>query len=250
MDNIALFCESESRQVEAEKLALELNLSLVSAPPYPSYLLVLTEQRLELRRTGRHGPGPVFVDFLSDMMNYRLRHAGARNEAIARAIGLKKTRPAVLDGTAGLGKDAFILASLGCRVLLLERSPVIAALLADGLSRAAGHSKIGHIINRMTLIQMDCRDFTPISPDQGPDMVYLDPMYPHRSKSSLVKKEMRFLRAIVGDDPDSDELLARGLSLATKRVVVKRPKLADHLGPVPSLIVKSKKNRFDVYLIS
>ncbi|MEA3548949.1 MAG: class I SAM-dependent methyltransferase [Thermodesulfobacteriota bacterium] len=250
MNNIALFCESKTRQVEAEKLALELNLALISAPPYPPYLLVLTEQRLELRRTGRHGPGPVFVDFLSDTMNYRLRHAGSRNEAIARAIGLRKKRPAVLDGTAGLGKDAFILASLGCRILLLERSPVIAALLADGLSRAAEDPKFTQIIERMTLICMDCMDFSPLSPDQRPDVVYLDPMYPHRSKSSLVKKEMRFLRAIVGNDPDSGDLLAWGLSLATKRVVVKRPKLADHLGPVPSLIVKSKKNRFDVYLIS
>lgn len=250
MNNIALFCESKNRQVEAEKLALKLNLSLVSAPPYPPYLLALTEQRLELRRTGRHGPGPVFVDFLSDTMAYRLRHGGSGNEAIARAIGLKKTKPAVLDGTAGLGKDAFILASLGCRILLLERSPVIAALLADGLSRAAEDPKFAQIIERMTLIQMECMDFSPLSPDQRPDVVYLDPMYPHRSKSSLVKKEMRFLRAIVGNDPDSGDLLAWGLSLATKRVVVKRPKNAGHLGPVPSLIIKGKKNRFDVYLIS
>ncbi len=250
MNNIALFCEAETRHVEAKKLALKLNLALVNNPPFPPYLLVLTEQRLELRQPGRHGPGPVFVDFLSDTMNYRLRHGDPKNEAIARAIGLKKTKPAVLDGTAGLGKDAFILASLGCRILLLERSPVIATLLADGLSRAAGHSQVGHIIAAMTLIQMDCMDFSPLSPDQRPDVVYLDPMYPHRHKSSLVKKEMRFLRAIVGNDSDSDDLLDWALSLASRKVVVKRPKLADHLGPSPSLIVKGKKNRFDVYLIN
>ena len=249
MNNIALFRESKKRQVEAKKLARELNLALVSAPPYPPYLLVLTEQRLELRQTGGHGPGPVFVDFLSDAMSYRMHRAGLKNEAIARAVGLKKTRPTVLDGTAGLGKDGFILASMGCRVLLLERCPVIAALLDDGLSRAAEDPEIGHIIDRMTLIGTDSRKFH-LSPDQRPQVVYLDPMYPHRSKSSLVKKEMRFLRDIVGDDPDSGELLTWGLSLATKRVVVKRPKLAGHLGPAPSLTVKSKKNRFDVYLVS
>lgn len=83
-----------------------------------------------------------------------------------------------------------------------------------------------------------------------PAVVYLDPMYPHRSKSALVKKEMRILRILVGDDEDSAKLLTSALQVANKRVVVKRPAYAPPLtGLEPNLVFKTKNNRFDVYLI-
>lgn len=248
MTNIALICESPAKQSEAKHLALELDLSLLEKPPFPPYLLVVTDQRLELRQIQPPGPGPVSVDFLAAGITYRRRHSMVKNEAIARAMGLKKIRPTVLDGTAGLGKDSFILAALGCQVQLYERSPIISALLADGLRRAREDKDIRPIINRMNMTKTDSKRVIPVATILRPDVIYLDPMYPHRPKSGLVKKEMRYLRAIVGDDPDSDKLLPWALNLAAKRVVVKRPNYAKHLGPPPSLTVKSKKNRFDVYL--
>jgi 16S rRNA (guanine1516-N2)-methyltransferase len=85
---------------------------------------------------------------------------------------------------------------------------------------------------------------------EKPDVIFLDPMYPHREKSALVKKEMRFIRLLAGDDQDSAALLKAALAKAKQRVVVKRPKLAPPLsGPEPSFTISSKKNRFDVYLI-
>ncbi len=82
-----------------------------------------------------------------------------------------------------------------------------------------------------------------------PDVVYLDPMYPHKKKSALVKKEMRVFQSLVGADLDADALFAPAYELATKRVVVKRPDYAEFLGGAkPSMAIETKKNRFDVYV--
>ena len=83
------------------------------------------------------------------------------------------------------------------------------------------------------------------------DVVYLDPMYPHREKSALVKKEMRVFQTLVGADLDADGLLAPAIALATKRVVVKRPDYAEDLdGVKPHSVIETKKNRFDLYIKS
>jgi len=81
------------------------------------------------------------------------------------------------------------------------------------------------------------------------DVVYLDPMFPPRDKSALVKKEMRAFHDVVGSDDDADALLAPALKLAQKRVVVKRPGYAGFLaGVAPTMAVTGKNNRFDVYI--
>ena len=82
------------------------------------------------------------------------------------------------------------------------------------------------------------------------DVVYLDPMYPHREKSALVKKDMRAFQTLVGSDTDADALLTPALALASKRVVVKRPDFAQPLAGVkPTMAIQTKKNRFDVYVL-
>jgi len=84
---------------------------------------------------------------------------------------------------------------------------------------------------------------------QQPDVIYLDPMYPHREKSAAVKKEMRVFQSLVGEDLDADNLLEPALALAKYRVVVKRPSYAPPLNnKKPSTSIKMKKNRFDVYV--
>lgn len=216
------------------------------------FLLVVAENRLELRQTGPNAPGPVFADFAGGAVAYRRRHSGGRKQPLARAAGLKKNQtPTVLDATGGLGRDAFVLACLGCHVHLVERSPIVGALLEDGLKRAAEAPETGGIIRgRITLSVGDSMELAgKLCAANRPDVVYLDPMYPHRTKSALVKKEMRLLRAIVGEDLDAPSLLKTMLSCARQRVVVKRPRLAEALeGPAPSLIISSKNSRFDVYL--
>ncbi len=208
---------------------------------------------MELRQSGAKAPGPVWIDFTGGKTDYRRRRGGGRKQTLVRAIGVKgKKQPTVLDATAGLGQDSFVLACQGCRVEMLERNPVIAALLEDGLRRAADDPDIGKLVReKMVLSRGDSlTELARIPPDHRPQVVYLDPMFPHRSKSALVKKEMQILRALVGDDEDSDHLLTAALRIAQNRVVVKRPAFAPPLkGPKPHLVFKTKNNRFDVYLI-
>ncbi len=194
---------------------------------------------------------PLWVDFVGGKIGHRRRFGGGRSQPLARAMGLKGgANPIIVDATAGLGRDSFVLASLGARVTLLERSPVIAALLADGLDRARQHDETRIIADKhLQLVNTDATQWLQQCPPQErPDVVYLDPMYPHRSKSALVKKEMRALRAMVGDDMDAPALLAAALGCAKKRVVVKRPKGAPLLaGPKPSADIASKNTRYDLY---
>lgn len=241
---------------QAAELAAELALPLVADPAAIgcTHWLSLTPQRLELRERDLGVSRSIYVDFTKGPAAHRRRFGGGRSQPLARAIGLKSGTPAtVLDATAGLGRDAFVLACLGCTVYLLERSPIIAALLRDGLRRAERDPEIGFLIaERLHLIVANGRDYLRSLPeDRRPEVVYLDPMYPHRQKSALVKKEMRLLRQLVGDDEDAPELLAAALDCARRRVVVKRPRLAPTLaGPPPGFRIVAPNTRFDVYPIS
>lgn len=218
--------------------------------------LQLTPERLQLVQMGKGAPGPVYVDFVAGAVAHRRRFGGGRGQTIAKAVGLKGgANPTVLDATGGLGRDAFVLASLGCAVTLLERSPVVAALLEDGLLRAAGDPEIGPWLKeRMRLIHSDAVIWMQALAESGneaefPDVVYLDPMFPHRSKSALVKKEMRLFQQLVGEDGDADALLPLARRIARKRVVVKRPDYAPPLaGQAPTVAIRGKKHRYDVYV--
>ena len=137
------------------------------------------------------------IDFLSKQMTYRRQHAGLRRELIARAIGTHpRDNPYIIDATAGLGRDSFILAALGFNVTMLERSPVIHQLLQDGLDKA--RHTLPDIIGRMQLIHADAIDWLAnLKDDRRPDVVYLDPMFPDRKKSASVKKEMVLMQELL-----------------------------------------------------
>ena len=244
---IAVVCSDSSRQLYAEKLALELKLKLVPKDihDYP-LLLVITESRLELQSTGTKAPG-LYVDFLKGPLAHRRLFGGGRSQLIARAVGLKAhANPTVLDLTAGLGRDAFVLANLGCSdVTMLERHPIIAALLKDGLERAQTAEWFQSL--KLKLIETDAQRYLPTL-EKSFDVIYLDPMYPVGKKSALVKKEMRLLRDVVGADEDTQQLLNLALKKAKHRIVVKRPRLAPPLdGPIPNTTYTGKSSRFDVY---
>lgn len=253
MIEVPIFPEVPVLQAAAAQLAAAFQLPLIETLPSspPPLLLRLTSERLELHKLDT-AMGPVYVDFVHGTLNYRRRHDGGRKQPLGKAIGLKSgVTPTVLDATAGLGRDAFILACLGCQVQMVERSPVVAALLQDGLQRAQADIEIGSLVReRLQLIHADAQLWLSQLPDhQWPDVIYLDPMYPHRHQSALVKKEMRIFRVVVGDDLDAPTLLKMALTRARRRVVVKRPKLAPALNDiVPNFCIKSENTRFDVYL--
>lgn len=215
------------------------------------YQLVATPNRLELQDSLDPKVGAVYVDFVEGKARHRLLFGGGKGQDLAKAIGLHKLKtPQVLDATAGLGREAFVLASLGCQVTLLERSPIIHALLADGLQRAAAthEAQLTSIISRMHLQHADALSWL-ASPNFTPDVVYLDPMFPERQKSALVQKDMRFLQELVGDDPDAGELLDLARRVAKHRVTVKRPRLAPELADLkPAFVISGKAVRYDVYL--
>jgi 16S rRNA (guanine1516-N2)-methyltransferase len=227
----------------AAKLADRLNLPLVTADTAQSfpYLLVATHERLELRENRGRNVRPIYVDTTvfgrpRSTLNF------SRRQPLARAIGPHTNT--VVDATAGIGQDTFLLALMGYRVTAIERSAVIAALLQDGLSRASDS-----LAGRVDVISGDTREVLPnIHP--APDTVYLDPMFPpKRKRSALAKKSVRTLRDLVGDDDDVMELLSVCLRHAANRVVVKRPNYADLLKPERSASYQGKLVRYDVYFV-
>ncbi len=238
-----------------EALARRLNLPIQHPETTDAdYLLVLTPERLELRTTGTTTASAVYVDFSGGRARHRRLHGGGRRQALARAVGLRPGyRPRIVDATAGLGRDAFVLASLGCTVRLVERSPIVCALLADGVRRAAQDPEIGPWVQeRMSWVEADSLDYLrDLTGRARPDVVYLDPMYPERKKSALVKKELRVLRDLVGPEPDAMPLLELACSTATRRVVVKRPRTAPPLTtqPAANTTVCSLNTRYDIYLV-
>ncbi|MFN3656715.1 MAG: class I SAM-dependent methyltransferase [Pseudolabrys sp.] len=191
---------------------------------------------------------PPAIDFVGGAMGYRMRHGGARGSALARAVGIGRGHaPTVIDATAGLGRDAFLLASLGAEVTLIERSPQVHALLEEGLARAAeAGPEFAAIVARMRLVHGDART---LLPTMAADVILVDPMHPER-KSALVKKEMRLLRTLVGPDPDALELMQAALAVARNRVVLKWPRHAPPLAglPKPSHQILGKTVRYDVFM--
>jgi 16S rRNA (guanine1516-N2)-methyltransferase len=213
------------------------------------FALQLSCEGLQLVELGPQAPGPVRVDFVSGPVAHRRLFGGGGGQMIAKAVGIQAgIRPLLLDATAGLGRDAFVLAELGCKVTLIERQPVIAALLEDGLRRAKDDPEVAAIVSQMHLLCGNAIELMNNWSGEAPQVIYLDPMFPHRDKSALVKKEMRLFRPLVGDDDDAPALLQAALALATHRVVVKRSRKAPAIaGEQPGYVLEGKSSRFDIY---
>jgi 16S rRNA (guanine1516-N2)-methyltransferase len=228
------------------------------APPSGYDLaLVETGQRLELRVLGGD---PALVGghaIACELTGIDTTSGPGRSlgQPLIKAVGIKRRdpyRPRVLDATAGLGEDAWVLASVGCEILAYERNPVTHALLADGLMRAG--TARPEVAQRMRVLAGEgieaLRALADTDAADRPDVVYLDPMFPLGRKTTE-RKAMRVLRLLSGDDADADQLLAVALLAANRRVVVKRPLRSAALqGPEPTVIHKGKSLRFDVYAVS
>ena len=203
--------------------------------------------------TGDTDDGPrsdLKLDFVGGALGYRVRSGGGGANALRRAVGFAAGKtPLIVDATAGLGRDGFLLASMGARITLIERSPVVHAQLRDALerARAAGPSTAA-IVERITLLHGDAKA---LLPGLGAEVVLVDPMHPPRKGTALVKNEMRVLRRLVGADPDARELMLVALASATKRVVLKWPLHGEMLPdlPKPSHQILGKTTRYDVFMI-
>jgi 16S rRNA (guanine1516-N2)-methyltransferase len=212
--------------------------------------LVFEGETCFLQPTGPDAPGPVRASFIDGAVEHRRRFGGGKGQLIAKAVGLNRNcTPRVLDATAGLGRDAWVLACLGCPVTLLERSPVIALMLESAL-REARQSEQAEIAHRIALHQVDAHAWLGTQPEASVEVIYLDPMYPHRDKSAAVKKEMAVFQSLLGQDADASGLMELALACARNRVVVKRPRKAETLSAHrPSYQLDGKSCRYDIYAL-
>lgn len=231
--------------IEAQQLSQAYGFTLSPNLPEQGVYLYLDEYELSLRHALKKGQ--VSVNFISGSLDYRRQKGGG--ELINKAINHKQNQ-SVWDFTGGLGRDAFIMASSGLKVTVFERHPAVAALLADGLKRAAAVPELAAIMTNITLHHLDVFDpqlnWAQIGPQ--PDVVYLDPMYPDSKKSAAVKKEMAYFHELVGAGDDAAALLPLALGLAKKRVIVKRPRLGEWLNQAePAYQYQGKSTRFDGY---
>lgn len=177
----------------------------------------------------------------------RLRPDRLGRELLVRAARVRGVAaPTAVDATAGLGEDSLLLAAAGFTVTMYEKDPVIAALLQDALDRAANEPQLSAIVERMTLVEGDSVAALRAM-GAAPDVVFLDPMFPERTKSAAVKKKFQLLHRLERPCEDERELLEAALAAGPRKIVIKRPPKGPCLAGVrPSHAVAGKAVRYDV----
>lgn len=213
------------------------------------FLLRWQDGALTLLATASDAPGGLCIDFTDRALQKRALD-GLKRQGIGKAVGLKKKPlPEILDATAGLGGDAYLLASAGCQVTMLERSGIVHALLQDALRRASllSDSQAAAAVKNLKLSHADFLD-QPLA-ESSVDVVYLDPMFPADRKNARSGKGMYLLQELLGNDCEEEQMLAKARYVARNRVVVKRGKRSGWMAQVePDISFRGSSSRFDVYL--
>lgn len=251
---IAVWLPSSSSQLERQ-LAVDLGLPLLASETsqkkeFP-LRLILDSSGIGIMSHRYPKQKPYYVNFASPTFCARTRQAPHSRELLIHAVGKASH---VVDATAGFGKDAFLLAAAGYSLTLLEKNPIIFRLLQNGIERAQQNPQLSTITEKMELIQEDSAAYLgSLTALHFPEVIYLDPMFPTRQKSACVKKEAVLLQEITqATENDTDphhELFLTALKRATRRIVVKRPRLAPPLaGKTPAFSLTGKAIRFDIYL--
>ncbi len=240
----------------AVTLGQSLGLACLAPEAWPhadaDAVLLVDVDRLRLCDIAGRRPVCVDVDFVGGRTGFRRHSRPSVRQPLARAVGRARGLRDVFDATAGLARDAFLLACVGCRVTGVERSAVLVALVEDGLARARQRTDptLAEIVERMSIVHDDAREvLAGLSENERPETVYIDPMYPASGKSALPQKDMRLCRKLVGDDVDAAELFEVARRVALRRVVVKRSPHAPSLCEKPNIAFSGRKVRYDVYLV-
>lgn len=214
--------------------------------------LIVGTAVLALAFSDRKRGKPFAVDFLSSTWRSRWQQGLTRNHIFRRALGVRDEPLRILDATAGFGQDAALMATMGCSVVAVEKSPVVALVLRDALERARLESEI--LRAKLDLIQVvgaDSADYlSQLSEENRPDVVYIDPMFDKPKKSAKSPKEMQLLQELLPETPATEvmKLIEIAISKARERVVVKQPLKARALKPNPTHMFKGQSVRYDVYV--
>lgn len=230
--------DDEAQYSKACELAERLHLPLSNES---GQQLVVTADKLVLKINSF---SPLYADFT--LKSWQKRRDSGKQQGLVRACK-PKSGMTILDVTAGWGRDAAVLSSFGAKVVMLERHPVIAALLEDALIHRDERSKE---VLKLSLIPMNAIDYLQhLKEEDYPELIYIDPMHPVRQKTALVKKELQALQTLICPDEDALSLINLAVKRATQKVVVKWPQ---QLPPLvqPSQCVDGKTVRFDIYVVS
>lgn len=236
-----------SDRLDAPVAVCEAGCSEAAFIPEPGLLyLKVSRDGLSLMRDGME-LRPDFAEMLP-----RIKQGALQREMLVKAARVKGVEaPRAVDATAGLGEDSLLLAAAGFTVTLCEADPVIAALLEDALARASAHEVLGPIVERMHLVAGDSRialERAGASTGAQPDVVYLDPMFPGRTKSAAVKKKFQLIHGLERptEPLDEESLLQAALAAHPRKVVIKRPVKGPYLAGVkPSHAIAGKAVRYD-----
>lgn len=188
---------------------------------------------------------PLSVDFAQPDFLRRLQQAGKSSELVARAVragdGVR-----VLDCTAGLGRDGFLLAWLGCDVTMLERSGTLYEMLRDGLRRARKDSRLYDAAARIHLVNIEAVGWLRMRWDY--DALLIDPMFPDKAGSAQVKGPMQLMQRFLGTDEDATTLLNAARATGCERIVLKRPAKGSWRPPyTPVTTFKSRNGLYEIY---
>lgn len=222
-----------------EKLCQQFNLQ---HQQNSDFALIFNSFGIELKLLSEPKIGSLKIDFNNSKLQSRARFLNHKNELLAKAIGVTK-KPFVIDATAGLARESFLLANWGCKVLMFEQNNAMRLLIYDALNRAKENCNLNNIVSRLELSNFE----TIFSLDNtDADVIYLDPMFAPSAKNRLVKKDMQILQKFLSKSQGCELLVTKALELAPK-VVLKRAKNADFLAGKPEHSYKNESIRFDVY---
>lgn len=187
-------------------------------------------------------------DFAETMM-HRVTNGRLQHEMLVKAASSEKEGRKAIDATAGMGEDAFLLAAQGYEVTLYEQNPVVAALLKDAIRRAKKNQILKDIAGRMKVVEADSVECMSKLLDPV-DVIYLDPMFPARQKSSLINKKLQLIQKLEPPCSEETDLFDAELKVGPSRIIVKRPLKSEYLaGREPSYTLKGKAIRYDCYVL-
>ena len=243
MNNEIVVCLEKGGQKDmAEAFARRIGAE-ISEKPGPKLTILFHAKGVSLTGYGLSYQGD-FENMLHRVTNGRLQH-----EMLIRAAKSDKPGRKAIDATAGMGEDAFLLAAQGYEVTLFEQNPVIAVLLKDALRRAKKHPVLKDIASRMNLVQDTSVEgmsklLHPV------DVIYLDPMFPARKKSSLINKKLQLIQKLEPPCSEETDLFDAAISARPSKIIVKRPLQSEFLaGRKPSYTLNGKAIRYDCYTL-
>ena len=275
-----LFISSTAnKQSSAIKLAHKLVASNALPDSSPFHLHVNEHSQLQLIHEQSQQKSTVLVDFSNKTLQHKVNNSFNTKSGLIRAVSVRnkpRHETTVIDATAGLGNDAYVISTFGFPMIWIERNPIIYSLLRDGFERITTSTVLSpptdvHHQQRLfncqsvrEVLNIEACEYVPNVASQKVDVIYLDPMFTSESvaKKSTPKKGMQALRSlyhqsqflsiseqIAWERKELDQLIEWARSFASSKVILKRPKTAPKHPLVTHSYSESDNIRFDAISI-